>query len=92
MTRRIKSVTIVGGGTASWMAASYLVSMLGRPDEGEGVEVTLIESPNFATIGVGEPTVPLMHLMQRYEHRTAVGQRQKTEPIVRKITKRRVPG
>ena len=92
MTRRIKSITIVGGGTAGWMAATYLVSMLSRRAESEGVQVTLIESPNVATIGVGEATVPLMHLMQRYEHRTAVGQRQKTEPIVRKITTRRVPG
>ncbi len=60
MTRRIKGVTIVGGGTAGWMAATYLVSMLGRRAESEGVQVTLIESPNVATIGVGEATVPLM--------------------------------
>jgi len=60
MTDPIKSVTIVGGGTAGWMAATYLASKLGRPAGAEALEVTLIESPGIGTIGVGEATVPLM--------------------------------
>lgn len=70
MTRQIKNITIVGGGTAGWMAATYLATKFGRPagseggggegDGGEAVQITLIESPSIGTIGVGEATVPLM--------------------------------
>ncbi|MEP7007083.1 MAG: tryptophan halogenase family protein [Sphingomonas bacterium] len=49
----IKSVVIVGGGTAGWMAAAAL-SLLVRT----GVSVTLVESDAIATIGVGEATIP----------------------------------
>ncbi len=60
MARRINNITIVGGGTAGWMAAIYLATRLGRPVAGEAVQITLIESPGIGTIGVGEATVPLM--------------------------------
>ncbi len=55
--RRIKEVLIVGGGTAGWLSACHLARSLksNRPD---GVKVTLVESANIPTIGVGEGTVP----------------------------------
>ncbi|WP_369201216.1 tryptophan halogenase family protein [Streptomyces sp. PU-14G] len=46
-----KNVVIVGGGTAGWMTASYL-----RAAFGDRVSVTLVESKNVPTIGVGEAT------------------------------------
>ncbi|TNE62335.1 MAG: tryptophan 7-halogenase [Alphaproteobacteria bacterium] len=53
----IRHVLVVGGGTAGWLTACHLAKKLGagRPD---GVKVTLIESPDIPTIGVGEGTVP----------------------------------
>ena len=44
-----KSVVIVGGGTAGWMTASYLKAAFG-----DRLSVTLVESRNVPTIGVGE--------------------------------------
>lgn len=60
MAGPIKSIVIVGGGTAGWMAATYLATKLGRRVGGEPVRITVIESPRIGTIGVGEATVPLM--------------------------------
>ena len=47
----INNITIVGGGTAGWMTATTLLSQF--PNK----KVTLVESPNISTIGVGESTV-----------------------------------
>jgi 2-polyprenyl-6-methoxyphenol hydroxylase-like FAD-dependent oxidoreductase len=49
----IRSVLVVGGGTAGWMTAAYLVKAFG-----DSVKVTLLEAPTIAKIGVGEATVP----------------------------------
>jgi tryptophan 7-halogenase len=52
--RQIRSVVIVGGGTAGWMAAAGLAKSL----DGMGVRIRLIESDRIAPIGVGEATIP----------------------------------
>ncbi len=57
---RVSQVTIVGGGTAGWLAAAMLNDALNARSEGGRVRVTLIESPNVPTVGVGEATVPGM--------------------------------
>ncbi|HEX4832635.1 MAG TPA: tryptophan halogenase family protein [Trebonia sp.] len=53
MADRIKSIVILGGGTAGWMAASYLAKSL----QGTAT-VTVLEAPAIPRIGVGEATIP----------------------------------
>ena len=52
---QIKSIAIVGGGSSGWMTALYLNKLYNHSNK--IVEITLIESPNIPTIGVGEATV-----------------------------------
>jgi tryptophan halogenase len=51
---KIGSIAIIGGGTAGWIAASTLARVFRR----NGPTITLIESSEIGTIGVGESTIP----------------------------------
>ncbi|WP_448214165.1 tryptophan halogenase family protein [Colwellia sp. MEBiC06753] len=59
MQQEIKHIVIVGGGSAGWLTAGIIAAKhcSNAPDS---VKVTLIESPNIATVGVGEGTWPSM--------------------------------
>jgi len=50
----IKHIVIVGGGTAGWIAASVMSASLAR----QSVSITVVDSSDIGTVGVGEATIP----------------------------------
>lgn len=48
----MNDITIIGGGTAGWLSAAFLA--FHNPQ----LKITIVESPNIPTIGVGEGTFP----------------------------------
>ncbi|MEJ2382841.1 MAG: tryptophan 7-halogenase [Xanthomonadales bacterium] len=55
----IEHIVIVGGGSAGWLTAGLLAGEY-RLGGADGLRITLVESPDVQTIGVGEGTWPTM--------------------------------
>mgnify|MGYP003651311823 CR=1 FL=1 len=60
MDNETYDIIIVGGGSAGWMSASTLIKEF--PDK----KIALIESPEIATIGVGESTIQQIRSWIKY--------------------------
>jgi tryptophan halogenase len=58
--KKIQKIVIAGGGTAGWMSAIALSKKLGAL-----LDITLIESDEIGTIGVGEATIPPMRTFHK---------------------------
>src|SRR5687767_5133716 len=59
--KQIRKVVIAGGGTAGWVTAAALSHQLRGL-----IDLTLVESEEIGTIGVGESTVPPMRAFNRF--------------------------
>lgn len=62
--KKVSHIIIVGGGSAGWITAGLLASRY-HPSDVSGVHVTVIESPDVKTIGVGEGSWPTMRATLR---------------------------
>ena len=60
MVEAVRSVVIVGGGTAGWLTAGIIAARHQTRIKAGSFSVTLVESPDIRIIGVGEGTWPTM--------------------------------
>lgn len=60
----INRIIVLGGGTSGWMTAAMLSQLLGN-SANHNTQITLVESDDIGTIGVGEATIPAI---KRFNH------------------------
>lgn len=60
MLKNIKKIVIVGGGSAGWMSAAMFIKTFPEWD------ISVVESPNIPTIGVGESTLGSIRIFCHY--------------------------
>lgn len=58
--QKITKIIIAGGGTAGWMAAASLSKLLGKT-----FDISLVESDEIGTVGVGEAAIPTLTAFHR---------------------------
>lgn len=59
MSKAVKHIVIVGGGTAGWLSAA-IIAAHHKSDQHDGLKITLVESSDIPIVGVGEGTWPTM--------------------------------
>jgi len=60
VNKSVKTIVIAGGGTAGWTAAAAIAKQMGPT-----VNITLVESDEVGTVGVGEATIPPMRVFHK---------------------------
>ena len=65
MKSSVDNIAIVGGGSAGWLCATYLAKHFQSNRPG-AVQISLIESEDVGTIGVGEGTMPSIRKILRF--------------------------
>ncbi|MEP7702482.1 tryptophan halogenase family protein [Paraglaciecola sp. 25GB23A] len=60
MSGVIKRIIVLGGGTAGWITAGILAKKHMGNSINQGIQISLIESPDISVVGVGEGTWPTM--------------------------------
>jgi len=65
LNKSVDHIAIVGGGSAGWLCAAYLAKFFQSNLPG-AIQITLIESEDVGTIGVGEATIPSLRTTLKF--------------------------
>ena len=60
--RESKNIIVLGGGTAGWVSAAILSTDMAK----HGYDVTVIDTAEIPTIGVGEASIPTIYDLLDY--------------------------